>query len=1069
MRFFLVKLPKTILYFWVFSILGLSIPARADDGDFTGQYYTVKVWGAVDGFMEGSVTDVAQTPEGYLWIGTVFGSVLRFDGTRFVSFNSANTPEFSLKWGLPRLMVDKAGTLWISIYDGGMTTWDRQGFHSTFTSTNEPDRLLWSAPGKVVFVYDNQKKLLSGNKHGEKWDWETVNLSGDVPQTPPCADADGHVWYRRSDHEIGVWDGREIKTLTNIAGLEGQQLGVLVADASGHIWAGTDRCVAEWQTDHFEVKTPTNGEDVLNVKRIVPTGDNDLWVEANGRMRHCDGRRWSAESEGWNREMGKLISLRFLHGDDEGGLWSSAGDLGLIHVLPDGTFHRLTTRDGLPSNTIHWAYQDHDGNTWTGYERGGLVQVRRRLFRAIGQDEKLNDSLINTVCEDVQGRVWIGTHSGTVGCYENGNYTNLTLTKIARAQDSCVAPDAQGRVWIGAQGVGLLLCETGQMSRIATPAQLQVQPQSQGYPRLLLQGRDGRLWVGTLWSIVSVTNGNTTVEYTAQTVGEHPTALAEAADGTIWAGTLAGSLLRWDGKQFVPVAPPDQNSLGRIWALWADPDGGLWAGTEQGGLLHWNNGRFRRYTTKDGLPSDSIEQVLGDAHGNLWLGTRAGIARIFSAAMNRFERGELEQLPVSVYGQSDGLLTIGSSIIFQPNCWRGHDGTLFFAMASGVAAVRPEQFRLNLRPPSVALEELRVDDKKVWPDHVGAVLTSSESNGEDDPSASPPAIKVGPGRGDLEFRFTGLSLGSPSRVRFKSKLEGLETGWSDAVMDKKASYRHVPPGKYIFHVVAWNSDGIDSKNGVFFAVIVQPYYYQTIWFRGGVALLVLLGLSVMVAMAMRQRMRRRMEQLRRQHELERERTRIAQDLHDDLGAGLTEIGLLGAMLQDPERFPERKPEALERIIQRCHSMVMALDEIVWAVNPHNDSVNSLGGYIGRYAQSFLELTSIRCRLEIEEAEPDHPLNSEQRHNLFLACEEALTNIAKYSKATEARVKISLDDKKLLLICIEDNGRGLPEIVGEDSNGLINLRQRMAQIGGGCDIVNRPAGGVSISLSLRLAS
>jgi signal transduction histidine kinase/ligand-binding sensor domain-containing protein len=1058
------RIPGTILWPLI-SLLCLTVPlvAPGAEDDSAGQYYTVKVWGADDGLTEGSVTDVAQTPEGYLWVGTVFGSVLRFDGTRFVSYNSANTPEFLLKWGVPRLMVDQAGRLWISMVDGGMTTWDQQGFRAAFASTNQPDHLVWSAPGKVIFVYGDGK-LRSGRKSGEQWVWEITTLTNALPQSQCCADTEGRVWYLRGDHEIGIWDGQEIKVLVPADGLAGQRIKVLTADDAGRIWIGTDQSLAGWQTDHFEVMTPTNGEPVLDVKRIVPTGGGGLWVEANKRMRRCAGRQWQAESEGWNRELGKFITLRFLHGDADGGLWSAVGDLGLVHVLENGVFHRLTTRDGLPSNTVHWAYQDHDGNTWTGYERGGLVQVRRRLFQAIGKAEGLNDSLINTVCEDAQGRVWIGTHSGEVGCYENGVCTNFTLPRITRTQDSCVTADAQGRVWIGAQGAGLFLGATGQMERILTPPQLQAPAQPQAYPRLLLSGRDDRLWVGTLWSIIIVTNGKPTIVYTAQTVGDHPTALAEAADGTIWAGTLAGFLLRWDGKQFVPVQPPDQSSLGRVWALWPAPDGSLWAGTEEGGLLHWNNGKFFRYTVKDGLPSDSIVQVLGDAAGNLWLGTRAGLARIFGAALTRHERGELPELPVSVYGTADGLLTIGSAIIFQPNCWNGADGTLFFAMANSVAAVKPGEVHLNPVPPTVALEELRADDRQVFPERVGAVLTAAKTGGGE--NLQPPEIKVGPGRGDLEFRYTGLSLGSPARVRFKYKLAGLENNWNDAGLDRTASYRHVPPGEYVFRVIACNSDGVFSQGGALLAVTVQPHFYQTLWFRGGGSLATLASLSFTVALAMRQRMRRRLEQLKRQHDLERERTRIAQDLHDDLGAGLTEIGLLGGLLQDPARFTTRKSEALERIVQRCHDMVMALDEIVWAVNPRNDSVNSLGGYLCRYAQSFLEPTAIRCRLEMQEAEPDQPLNSEQRHNLFLAFEEALTNIVKHSEATEVRIKISCAEKRLF-ICIENDGRGLPPVVAEDSDGLINLRQRMAQIGGQCEIVNRPAGGVAVSLSLPL--
>jgi signal transduction histidine kinase/sugar lactone lactonase YvrE len=1054
---------------WLMALLCLMAPCAvlgAED-DSVGQYYTVKVWGADDGLSENSVTDVTQTPEGYLWAGTLFGSVLRFDGTRFASYNSANTPEFSLKWGVPRLMVDRAGTLWISMHDGGMTTWDHHGFNPVFASTNQPDRLLWSAPGKVIFEYGGGK-LLSGQKSAEQWDWRMVVLTNAIPQSQCCADAAGRIWYLCGEHGIGIWDGQKIQVLAQLVGLGSERIKVLVNDAQGHIWVGTDQSLAEWHLDCFKVMTPTNGEATLNVKRIVPSGANSLWVEANGRMRCCTGQQWVAESVGWKRELGRVNTLRFLHGDPEGGLWSAVGDMGLIHVLPDGTFHRLTTRKGLPSNTVHFAYQDREGNTWTGYDRGGLVQVRRRLFQAIGREQGLDDGLINTVCQDAHGRTWIGTHSGEVGCFENGICTNYALPKIARIQDSCVTSDSRGRVWIGAQGAGLLSRAADQIQRILAPPQLQTSAaQAQDYPRLLLAGRDGRLWVGTLWSIISVTNGEPTINYVAEGVGDHPTALAEAADGTIWAGTLAGLLLRWNGSRFVPVKPPDQSSLGRIWALWSAPDGGLWAGTEEGGLLHWSNGRFYRFTMKDGLPSDSIVQVLGDPAGNLWLGTRAGIARIFRAALARYERGELNELPVSAYGTSDGLLTIGSAIIFQPNCWRGQDGTLFFAMANSVASVKPGDVHINPVPPTVALEQLRADDRQVLPERIGAILTDSRSNGNENPR--PPIIKIGPGRGDLEFHYTGLSLGSPSRVRFKYKLDGLETSWNDAGAERKAIYRRVPPGDYVFRVVACNSDGVCSEGGGLLVVTVQPHIYQRAWFRGGAALLLGGTLSLAGVAAMRRRLRHRLEQSERQHELERERARIAQDLHDDLGAGLTEIGLLGGLLRDPTRFETGKQDALERIVQRCQDLVMALDEIVWAVNPRNDSVNSLAGYLCRYAQSFLQPTSIRCRLHMQEAEPDHPFNSEQRHNLFLAFKEALTNVVRHSGATEVVITIYCKDMGRLLVGIEDNGHGLPVFVEAGADGLNNLRQRMEQIGGHCEIRNRDPGGVTVTLSLPLAA
>ncbi|HSY17850.1 MAG TPA: two-component regulator propeller domain-containing protein, partial [Candidatus Acidoferrales bacterium] len=462
------------------------VPAGfADDTNAAAQDYIIKVFGADDGLTEGSVTDVAQTPEGYLWIGTLFGSVLRFDGTRFVSYDSASTPEFSLKWGVPRFMPGNDGTLWICMYDGGMTAWDQHGFHPVLTSTNQPDRLLWSTPGAATFVYLDGR-LLAGKKTNEQWSWQTVSLPAPAASGQHCADAGGRIWYLQASNQIGIWSEQETVTLPLAPGFKDQAIKVLTADKLGRIWIGTDKMLAIWQTNHFEIMTPTNGEAELNVKRIVFSGGDNLWVEANGKMRRCVGRQWCAESSDWNIELGRRQSLRFLHGDAEGGLWTSAGDLGLIHIATDGGLRQLTTRDGLPSNTIRFACEDHEGNIWTGYERGGLVQVRRRLFRSIGRNEGLSDSLVNTVSGDTNGVVWIGTHSGEVGRYENGVCTNLVLPGRARAQDSSAAVAPDGRVWIGAQGAGLVVYEGGRMRTIATQAQLQGgQPQAV-YPRLLV-------------------------------------------------------------------------------------------------------------------------------------------------------------------------------------------------------------------------------------------------------------------------------------------------------------------------------------------------------------------------------------------------------------------------------------------------------------------------------------------------------------------------------------------------------------------------------------------------------
>jgi signal transduction histidine kinase/ligand-binding sensor domain-containing protein len=1023
--------------------------------------YTIKVWGADDGLTEGSVTDVAQTPEGYLWIGTLFGSVLRFDGVRFTSFSSANTPEFSLKWGVPKLMVDQEGTLWISTYDGGMTTWDRNGFRAVFTSTNTPNRLLWSAQGRVIFSYAGGG-LLCGQRQGQHWAWTNATLPGALLQNQQCADAQGRIWYLRTNGALGIWAAGTNKSLTLNSELPGERFTVLAADLRRRIWVGTDQALATTDGDHFELMTPANGESVLKVKRIVPSAGG-VWVEANGKMRRWAAGKWDGESQAWEREMGELPVLRFAHGDGEGGLWAGVGDLGLIHVSEDGAFQRLTTRDGLPSNRVQFAYQDHDGNTWTGYERGGLVRVRRRLFQPVGNSDGLNENLINTVCEDAEGGVWMGTHVGTVARCKDGECVDVPLPVSARAQDSMATADSKGRVWIGSQGAGLMMWETGQVKRVASPAELQ------GYARLMWPARDGRLWLGTLLSVFSVEEGKLNRVYTAQTTGDHPTGLAETTDGALWIGTLSGMLLHRVEKEFVRIEPPGRESLGRIWALWPDADGGLWAGTSEGGLLHWHDKKFARFTTKEGLPSDSIEQVLGDENGGMWLGTRSGIGRVARSELALVEKGELAQVHASLYGPSDGLLTTGSAIMFQPNCWRGAQGRLFFAMANSVVSVDPREARVNLVPPTPVLESVKADEKIVWPARGGDVSTHDQPEPEDAEAnlAETPVLTVGPGRGDLEFRFTGLSLGSPSLVRFKYKLEGSEKQWNQGGEQRTAAYRHVPPGKHVFRLMARNSDGIWSDEKSLMTVIVQPFFYQTAWFQIGAVVASLGVLSLVAGTTMRRRMKRRLEALRREHELERERARIAQDLHDDLGAGLTEISLLGGMLQRPGGLSGGSDLALPRIVQRCRDLVTALDEIVWAINPRHDSANSLTSYLCRYAEEFLQPTAIRCRFEVREAQPDRPLDSEQRHHLFLAFKEVLANVARHSNANEVCIRISIDEEQNLLIAIEDDGKGLPQSAAAKGDGLANLRKRMGDLGGACEIGMREHGGVTVQLCIPL--
>jgi signal transduction histidine kinase/ligand-binding sensor domain-containing protein len=1058
MRMFDRRLSGAVLAALLLHLLSASASAQAGKSSTTGQDYLVRVWGTDEDLLRVEVKGMVQTPDGYLWIGTVMAGVVRFDGVRFTSFTSVNTREV-LGTGVSSLMVDYGGKLWLRGYGGSLVTWTPRGLEVAASNIGRPERLLWSAPGKMLFA-KNDGQLLQGTQQHNQWQWESRSLPDVAPQPDLCADSDGNVWYIAADRSIRTWQDGQMRSLGTAPELNGQRVTVLCADSSGRIWAGTDQSLACWRNGRFETMTPTNGETKLSVKRIIPVRNRGLWVETENRMRRCEERRWVAESEVWAKELGGIVRLQFAIVDMRGGLWAGHGNLGLMHLDPDGTFHRLTTRDGLPSDNVSFAFADREGSIWAGYDRGPLVQLRPRTFLMVGAEHGLGDTLPTTICEDREGAIWMGTLSGSVERFKDGKCTVFALPGVAASHYSTVGMDTRGRIWSGTQGAGVFRFEEGQFHRVLNRRQIDSDV------RLMYASRDGRLWIGTLNSMLVLDGAALTRLHSTEEKEGFPTAIAETRDGTIWFGTSFGNLFRWKGAGFERVELPEVSKLGRVCSLCPTEDGGLWIGTSLGGLLRLRDGVFRRYTVRDGLPADGVVQVLTDAQENLWLATALGMSRIERSVLARFDRGDISSLSCSIYDRTGGLLTLGAST-FQPNCFRALDGTLWFAMVRGAAAFRPDAVRRNPLPPTVAIEEVLVNGRPVWPTKAGAVISSAAMSESEPAGEEEHVVRIGPGRPDLEVRYTGLSFTSPEGVRFRYRLRGLENDWSSTDNRRAVVYRAVPPGVFTFEVGACNSDGAWNEQTVALKIVLEPHFYETTWFLTIVVVAAATGLGLTTLAFARRRAHRRIAELKRQGDLERERTRIAQDLHDDLGAGLTEIGLLTSLAQRPSTRPLQGQAHLRHVIEKSREMVTALDEIVWSVNPKHDSVAALGRYFSEYAQQFLDLSSTRCRFEADDHLPTHPLDSDQRHNLLLAFKEALTNVVRHSQAAEVCIHIAVRDGTLEVV-VEDNGKGTVAAVATgQADGLANMTRRLKQIGGRCHISSVPGVGTTVRLILPL--
>jgi len=397
---------------------------------------------------------------------------------------------------------------------------------------------------------------------------------------------------------------------------------------------------------------------------------------------------------------------------------------------------------------------------------------------------------------------------------------------------------------------------------------------------------------------------------------------------------------------------------------------------------------------------------------------------------------------------------VALTLEFQPSCVKARDGFLWFGTPKGASWVDPHEVRLPEPAPPVLVESVRADNQLrelIQPHSVNAL----------------PELTVEPGVNNLEVRFTAPVFTAPEAMRFKYRLDKLDANWIDLGAQRNVVFTHLHAGEYTFKVMAGNSDENWSQPPAAFRLIVQPHFWERVSFRLATMCFLLGGVALIVRRTTQQRLRRKFEVLRQQQQIDRERARIAQDLHDDLGAGLTEISLTSAMSTNPS-LPEYESRQYAREVSvRAGELVQRMDEIVWAVNPRNDSFVSLSFYACQYAEQILKPLGIACRLDVQQGLPEISLNAEQRYNFFLAFKEAIANIAKHSGATELRLAIHVADGKFVFH-IEDNGRGFApggEAAGAD--GLHNIRERIARLGGECEINSQPGRGTRVSMTLPL--
>jgi signal transduction histidine kinase len=336
-------------------------------------------------------------------------------------------------------------------------------------------------------------------------------------------------------------------------------------------------------------------------------------------------------------------------------------------------------------------------------------------------------------------------------------------------------------------------------------------------------------------------------------------------------------------------------------------------------------------------------------------------------------------------------------------------------------------------------------------------------------------VTIKPGRGELEIHYAALSFRAPEKNHFRYKLEGagVDPEWVEATTRRVAFYNNLRPGRYRFQVVASNNDGVWNETGAAVNLVLQPHFWQTRWFL----VLTVLGAVGLVGgtvrFVTRRRMQRKLERLEQQHALEKERTRIARDIHDELGAKLTRISFQG----DTARRGVNPPETdrhIARMSETARELITSLDQIVWAVDPENDSLENTANYLCRYVSDFSADSPITCKFKIPRQLPECRLSTDVRHNVFLAVKEEVSNAFKHSGATQIVLSISIRANEFE-ISLADNGRGIatpppsdvPARTRRNGRGLPGMAERMTSIHGKFEVETQPGAGTTIRFVIPL--
>jgi ligand-binding sensor domain-containing protein/signal transduction histidine kinase len=992
------------------AALCLSLPAHAIDLNRTFSQYIRQAWSADRGFTGGTVTALAQTRDGYLWIGTDKG-LLRFDGSTFRAFPQATPTTFQIG-PVQALMVDADANLWIVLegtqllryYDGKFELGhDAAQFGITSVASRPDGTVLLSSLALGTLSYRSNKYLpLTSSDPSAVTQEEPAGMADDLssrfssatgvathrfaePNSAVISMAvttDGKVWLGTRDKGLFYISGG--KVLASGVKLPSPKVNCLLALNQGELWIGTDGGMVQWNgTESTRVPTSLGHAAILSLLR---DRDSNIWVGTAAGLVRVNNNGISAD-----QSEGPVTAL----------------------------------------------FEDRDGNLWTGSSHG--IQCIRDSAFVTYSVPGLHSESSGAIYADPYDRVWYAPIEGGLRWMEGEKAGSVSNDQLAQDVIYSIA-GSKNELWLGRQQGGLTRLRLGPGS-FAAKTYTQADGLAQNSVYTVHQNPDGTVWAGTLSGGLSkLKDGKFTTYTEAEGLGSNTiNSIEDGPNGTMWFGTAGGlselAISKWRTYTSHDGLPADD-----ITSLLRDSAGTLWIGTS-GGLAWLNSGHISLAPPGQEALREPILGLADDHSGSLWVATSNHVLRV---ARQGLLQGRLLDADFREYGPADGLhgtqgVKRDRSVVkdLHENVW--------FSLNSGLSVVRPNRANREASPPIAHVETLLVDGE---------------------PVALQGTVRIPAAQRRMVIHYSALSLADAGRTRFRYRMDGFDHGWSEPVTTREAIYTNLGPGTYRFRVVASNGYGAWNGTEAAIPLTIAPAFWQAWWFR----LSVLLSLALLTWLIHRLRLLQISRQVEmRVEERASERTRIARELHDSLLQGFQ--GLL-LYLQAAEHMlparPEEAKHALEKVLDQGDDVLAEARRAVQdlrtsAAIPH-DLAQALAA-IGKELSPAGKAAQFRVLVE---GKP-HQLEPVLRDEVYRFAREALRNAFNHAQAQNIEVEITYGDPRFLLR-VRDDGIGIdPKVISHGRRvghwGLPGMRERAESLGAHMAVWSESGAGTEVELTI----